>query len=324
MTSALFAPESLILILTAFVVFKGFGPFRFVPSIVTNKRESIATDMVLRLTLTIVVSLILMSLKWIVTGTSSITLFPVLFVSGSIAAIVRYLITITLTANFKVDSLVLLATLIVSVGAALYGATWKTPLSIISVTMIEESAVMLSALLMISVGTYRSVFVYNELSDSKLFHSNESKVEYIYRINVAGLSPFVLLMVLGYIPATAILSGCVCIWIGCAGLLSSPGICRYWSAVEIMKGVKSSEIKYASIIFPFVLLVVVGIATLASQSYVTHVTVASSTVGAYLPGQNTVSKYADFAAHLVLMVVCTGTLVTICYKRLLSILIRFS
>lgn len=359
--STLFSPESLILVITAFLVFKGLQGVNILKIAASDVYSQKATatedvlDLILRLFLTLPVAGLAVASKWTFTQTASMSVFAILFVTAAVAAIIRYSLVVISATKVKADPLVLLCTLAGVIAIAITAAAYSGNPPKLAVKLIESPQTILPLILIACTFLYRPVFVLQELADAKFglttgtsysriinstfagaatkVSANTFNMEWFARLLATGLTPFIILAASGIVPGLPYLAALSAI----GGLRIAPMLARYWAVAESIKHHKSGEsgeitlnssavLKYGVLIFPLILMLIVsGLHGLASV-YVAHVTWTSGTqsVWNFLPAKNVVLEWPLVMTEIIALVYGVCAVVTVSYKRLVSVLISFS
>lgn len=346
--SALFSGEALVLLLVSLFLFK-LGPNIAHKLLVGDHKSTDVQqlDTVLKLVLVLLISSILVSFKWFLTRTVVWSLFPVLFTTGIVLAVARFLMAIGIWASYKKFTANPLALLVqVCIGAFLIILSGESQL--FYAILVSNNAFFV--LIVLFMFMFRPMFAFHELMDAKYFCSSQSGIELVkscvegtMKISgsrfsletlshtvIAGTSPFILLAILtGFdllTPFFLPILGLVLAFIGIG--LAKP-LAQYWALIESVR-TKSDTFSitlvvenFSILIVPYIMIVIVAIVRgvfcaflLASPTE--GLEASSKYISIYLPERGTVDWYTETALNSVLLVHSIQVMVTIAYKRFVS------
>ena len=346
--SALFSGEALVLLLTSLFVFK-VGPNIANKLLVgDHKRSDVQQlDTVLKLVLVLLVSCILVSVKWFVMRTVVWSLFPILFTAGIVLAVGRFLFAIGIWASYKkftADPLALLVQ--VCVGSFLVILCGESKLFF--AMLVSNNAFF--ALIVLFMFMFRPMFAFHELMDAKYFRSTQSGLELVRscvsgsikgsapglsldrlsRLLMAGSSPFVLFAILtGFDLFTSFFLPIVGLVLGFIGIGLAKPLAQYWALIESVRS-KSDSFSVALIvenfsilIVPYVALIIVAIVRASCCAFILANPADSGEtsgkyISNYLPDRETMDWYTETALNSVLLVHSIQVIITIAYKRLVT------
>jgi hypothetical protein len=347
--SALFSGEALVLLLVSLFLFK-LGPNIAHKLLVGEHKSTDAQqlDTVLKLVLVLLISSIVVSFKWFLTHTVVWSLFPVLFTTGIVLAVARFLMAIGIWASYKkftADPLALL--LQVCIGAFLVILSGESQL--FYAMLVSNNAFFV--LIVLFMFMFRPMFAFHELMDAKYFRSTQSGIELVRscvertikisgssrfslealsHVVMAGTSPFILFAILtGFdllAPFFLPIVGLVLAFIGIG--LAKP-LAQYWALIESVR-TKSDTFSitlvvenFSILIVPYVMIAIVAIVrgvfcAFLLTSPTEAVEASSKYISNYLPERETVNWYTETALNSVLLVHSIQVMVTIAYKRFVS------
>jgi hypothetical protein len=212
--------------------------------------------------------------------------------------------------------------------------------SILATALVNNPPTVLPLILAVSAVLFRSIYVFHELGEAKFFafqsplslmHAcvagsrptrlNTLSFGWICRLITAGLVP---IWLLGLFPPFGI-----SLLIAVAGLAMASPLAKYWTIMESVKSQTMSAsqmiLKFGVLIFPFISLMILGTLQMVVHAYdrfVMSVTVSSGLAG-LMPSRALIIHWSDILTELLLTIYLVTSLVTIGYKRLIGVMLKF-